>query len=71
MARLRRKLKQRTRRIPKRKLIFDADKSSYGEECEQPDMLPEQYETARDEFLKNLQDQVNFGYIMYLVNSVI
>lgn len=66
MARLRRKLKQNTRRMPKRKLIFDADKSSYGDECERPDMSAEEYEAAKDEFLKNLQEQVFITFFILL-----
>lgn len=62
MARLSRKLKLKTRRIPKKKIIFDEDKSSYGKECERPDMSPEDYETAKDEFLKNLREQVCLTY---------
>lgn len=64
MARLKRKLRPKTHRTLKRRIQFDYDKTSYGGECERPDMLHEDYEMAKDEFLKNLQEQVNIYTIL-------
>ncbi|CAH2088999.1 unnamed protein product [Euphydryas editha] len=58
MARLKRKQSRKKIRRPKRRLILD-DKVDYGEECQKPDMLKDEYEVAKNNFLQNLQEQVN------------
>lgn len=51
MARLKRKQSGKKIRLPKRRLIYD-DKADYGEACQKPDMLKDEYEMAKNNFLQ-------------------